>query len=230
MKPSAALALALVGVASLASACGTTIIVQVIDGAGGGVDAAATSGAGGSGASSSTEAGEVSSATGAMNTTVASGGPTGPADMGCATACGALANCGAAKPFETCVTECEGVAPVCLGAHEAWLQCLATNGAFAVPGCPSSQACAQALMNYVLCKGGCLGGACGGLPGGGTCNCISDCIQSKYETNCFPDGAGNLACECKENGVPVGKCFGPGNDKFCDAMHSCCADLFFIDG
>ncbi len=217
------LALTALLAASLAGACGTTIIVQVLPGEGGAATSSAT--AGGVDVTTTMESSNGTD----VGMTVQTVGQTGPVFDACTTACGAAAECGMPASFEQCLAACQGVNPQCAPSHQTWLQCLAATGTFDKPACPGDFACSQALLGYILCTGGCAGGSCSESRAA-PCACSSSCGGSTFDTACFPDAQGMATCECRENGKYIGKCYGPTEKKFCDVMHSCCAEVFFIDG
>lgn len=210
------------------SACGATIIVQVLPGEGGTSNSQGSVGGDDVGAGASTN-GSMGGPTTTPAVSAVTGGQTGPGLDLCATACTAAVGCGVTTTYEQCLAGCNGVSPACVASHQAWLQCLAGTGTFEKPACPGELGCQQALLNDTLCNGGCAGGSCGAGPSG-SCACIAMCTAGTYESSCFPDGKGMAACECRANGKLIGKCFGPGEEKFCDAFHSCCAEILFVDG
>lgn len=216
----------------VAAACGGEVAIVLPDGAGGTSVSAAEGSTSDATVTSTASGGEVaaSSSSEASATATSSGaGPTGPTPDACSLACKQAASCTSSMSVEACEAGCASVPPLCAPAHQGWLQCLAANGYASTFGCPAVAACEGFLFNYILCRGGCSVGSCGQSPSG-SCDCKSACVGSTFETSCFPGDPGLFGCKCKQDGVEVGNCFGPGSAKACDAVRSCCASVFFVDG
>lgn len=218
-------------VASLA--CGSEVVVNTDAGVGGA--STVTTEASLSDASaevSSSDAGATvvgAEASASAEAVAVSSSASGLAPDACVLACKNVAACSLGSSTASCEAGCAAVAPACAPAHQAWLQCIITNGFPDAAGCPAIAACEPLLWPYLLCAGGCVGGSCGSSPSG-SCGCQSNCVGSLFETSCFPGDPGLFGCKCIQNGVVVGTCFGPGTSKSCDAIRSCCSGVFFVDG
>lgn len=207
-----------------ASACSGEVLVLTYAGAGGASTVTTDASSGGAGgALVGTEASASS------ETVAASSSASGSSSNTCVVACKSAAACSVGGSSALCEAGCSAVAPACIPAHQAWLQCLTTNGFVDVAGCPAIAACESFLWPYLICAGGCVGGSCGTSPSG-SCGCQSNCVGSFFETSCFPKDPGIFGCQCKQDGMVVGNCLGAGTSKNCDAIRSCCAGVFFVDG
>jgi hypothetical protein len=224
-------------VLALAAACGGKTIVDGKPGTGGagGTSASTASAMGGTsstvtpdGPAVGTSVGEVSVGTGPQTatvgpatTTVATATSTGTGMMSvCGPACMAASIC-STQP-QNCVAACDGLS--CQPQHQQLLQCYLQNGLGKCNG--SIPQCAMQLNAYLNCKGG-LNGGCG-IGSDGSCSCTDAFGNHKLESACTPGNAVSF-CECKVDGMPIGKCTGPSNVKnACVLTTSCCAPLFLV--
>ena len=202
------------------------LAISLVVGCGGKAVIDPTDGAAGSGNTSGTTTTSTTSAT-TTTTTATTTGAGGASQDACGTACAAMSTspwCGADG---SCVGVCQaalGDAGACAGEVEAALDCIGAEAE--ATNCWFEGTCQPAIAAW----GDCLGypGACGTIVGSGDpqdCKSAMTCGNTSFEVSCsYFDLA--VDCQCRIDGLPVGRCSGGIGGNPCDPLQGCCAGYF----
>jgi hypothetical protein len=223
---------------AMLAACGGKAIVDgkqpTGSGGSGGATSTSVTSAGGTVTTSAPDGpGPMTATAVAVTNAVGSTGFTGSATAVTSTGSGPMSACpsecmyiGQCSFQPACVMSCLSVKPECVALHENWLDCLMKNQMGTT--CAAVPACKGALDAYLMCAGPVQNGGCG-ADSNGNCTCSDAVGNHKYTSQCSPAGMGQFSCSCSIDGMPIGKCFGPGGPmSACIVDTSCCANLYFV--